>query len=130
MARIIALIGLFVAAVSVHTPPLPVFAGSPSAGPLTLNGAGSTFDAPLFEKAFAAYATSHHVTVNYLSPGLIKTARDPNAPEPQHHAVQKTLTGERGKPEDIAAVVRFLCGPGARYITGQTLHANGGAYLP
>jgi 3-oxoacyl-[acyl-carrier protein] reductase len=39
------------------------------------------------------------------------------------------LTGERGKPEDIASVVRFLCGPGARYITGQTIHANGGAYL-
>ena len=51
-------------------------------------------------------------------------------PEPQHHAVHKTLTGERGKPEDIAAAVRFLCGPGARYITGQTIHANGGAYLP
>lgn len=83
-----------------------------------------------FTKALAHDLADDHVTVNYLSPGLIKTARDPNAPEPQHHAVQKTLTGERGNPEDIAAVVRFLCGPGARYITGQTIHANGGAYLP
>jgi 3-oxoacyl-[acyl-carrier protein] reductase len=83
-----------------------------------------------FTKALAHDLAEDHVTVNYLSPGLIKTARDPNAPEPQHHGVQKTLTGERGKPEDIAAAVRFLCGPGARYITGQTIHANGGAYLP
>jgi NAD(P)-dependent dehydrogenase (short-subunit alcohol dehydrogenase family) len=37
--------------------------------------------------------------------------------------------GERGKPEDVAAVVRFLCGPAARYINGQAIHANGGAYL-
>jgi 3-oxoacyl-[acyl-carrier protein] reductase len=83
-----------------------------------------------FTKALAHDLAEDHVTVNYLSPGLIKTTRDPNTPEPQHHAVQKTLTGERGTPEDIAAVVRFLCGPGARYITGQTIHANGGAYLP
>jgi 3-oxoacyl-[acyl-carrier protein] reductase len=83
-----------------------------------------------FSKALAHDLAEDHVTVNYLSPGLIKTARDPNTPEPQHHAVQKTLTGERGMPEDIGAVVRFLCGPGARYITGQTIHANGGAYLP
>jgi NAD(P)-dependent dehydrogenase (short-subunit alcohol dehydrogenase family) len=32
-------------------------------------------------------------------------------------------------PEDVAAMVRFLCGPAARYINGQTIHANGGAYL-
>jgi 3-oxoacyl-[acyl-carrier protein] reductase len=83
-----------------------------------------------FSKALACDLAEDHVTVNYLSPGLIATPRDPNAPQPQHHGVQKTLTGERGKPEDIAAYVRFLCGPGGRYITGQTLHANGGAYLP
>jgi len=35
----------------------------------------------------------------------------------------------RGRPEDVAAAVRFLCGPGARYITGQAIHSNGGAYL-
>ena len=40
-----------------------------------------------------------------------------------------TITGARGKPEDVAAMVRFLCGPAARYITGQAIHANGGAYL-
>jgi 3-oxoacyl-[acyl-carrier protein] reductase len=37
--------------------------------------------------------------------------------------------GRRGAPDEVAAAVRFLCGPGARYITGQTIHVNGGAYL-
>ena len=50
--------------------------------------------------------------------------------EPQHHQVHHTLSGKRGEPQDIAAIVRFLCGPGARYITGQTIHANGGAFIP
>ncbi len=82
-----------------------------------------------FTKALAHDLAADKVTVNYLSPGLIKTAREAGAAEPQHHQIHSTLTGERGKPEDIAAVVRFLCGSGARYITGQTIHANGGAYL-
>ena len=81
-------------------------------------------------KALAYDLAEHHVTVNYLSPGLIQTTRPAGQPEPQHHAFAHTLTGERGKPEDIAATIRFLCGPGARYITGQVLHVNGGAYLP
>jgi 3-oxoacyl-[acyl-carrier protein] reductase len=70
-----------------------------------------------------------NITVNYLSPGLIGTPRDPSKPEPQHHSIHHTLTGKRGVPDDVAAMVRFLCGPGARYITGQSLHANGGAYF-
>jgi 3-oxoacyl-[acyl-carrier protein] reductase len=83
-----------------------------------------------FTKALAHDLAADNVTVNYLSPGLIQTARGPGAPEPQHHQIHSTLTGRRGTPEDIAAAVRFLCGPGARYITGQIIHANGGAYLP
>ena len=70
-----------------------------------------------------------NITVNYLSPGLIERPRDPSEPEPQHHSVNRTLTGKRGTPNDIASMVRFLCGPGARYITGQSLHSNGGAFL-
>ena len=81
-------------------------------------------------KALAHDLAEHKVTVNYLSPGLIQTTRPAGQTEPQHHAFAHTLTGERGKPEDIAATIRFLCGPGARYITGQVLHVNGGAYLP
>ncbi len=69
------------------------------------------------------------ITVNCVSPGLIERPRDPALPEPQHHQVNRTLTGKYGTAGDVAAVVRFLCGPGARYLTGQTLHANGGAFL-
>ncbi|MBO0750530.1 MAG: SDR family oxidoreductase [Bradyrhizobiaceae bacterium] len=70
------------------------------------------------------------ITVNCVAPGLIDTARDHSSGgTPAHHAVSRTLLGRRGEPDEIAAVVAFLCGPGARYITGQTLHANGGAYL-
>ena len=40
-----------------------------------------------------------------------------------------TLLGRKGVPEDVASAVRWLAGPSARYITGQTLHVNGGLYL-
>jgi 3-oxoacyl-[acyl-carrier protein] reductase len=69
------------------------------------------------------------ITVNYLSPGMIGTPRPHGQPEPQHHSTNRTLFGARGVPDDVAAYVRFLCGPGARYISGQSLHVNGGAFL-
>jgi len=78
-------------------------------------------------RALAHDLAPHGVTVNCVAPGLIDTAR--RGPEPSHHAKHETLVGRRGTPEEIAAVVRFLCGPDARYITGQTLHANGGVYM-
>ena len=78
-------------------------------------------------RALAHDLAPHAITVNCVAPGLIDTAR--RGPEPAHHASHATLFGRRGTPEEIAAVVRFLCGPDARYITGQTLHANGGVYM-
>jgi len=69
------------------------------------------------------------ITVNCVSPGLIERPRDPTLPEPQQHQVNRTLTGKYGTPADVAAVVRFLCGPGGRFVNGQTIHANGGAFL-
>ena len=78
-------------------------------------------------RALAHDLAPHAVTVNCVAPGLIDTAR--RGPEPSHHASHATLVGRRGTPEEIAAVVRFLCGPDARYITGQTLHANGGVFM-
>ena len=80
-----------------------------------------------FTRALAHDLAPFNVTANCVVPGLIGTPR--TGPEPQHHAIHPTLTGSRGTPEDIAATVRFLCGPGSRYITGQTIHLNGGAYL-
>jgi 3-oxoacyl-[acyl-carrier protein] reductase len=68
------------------------------------------------------------ITVNLVSPGLIDTLRAGS--QPAHHAERKTLVGRHGAPEDVAAMVRHLAGPGARYMTGQTIHVNGGVYLP
>jgi 3-oxoacyl-[acyl-carrier protein] reductase len=82
-----------------------------------------------FTRALASELAADGITVNCVVPGLIGTARSKDKPEPAHYLTHQTLTGGRGKPEDVAAMVRFLCGPGARYITGQAIHANGGAYL-
>jgi 3-oxoacyl-[acyl-carrier protein] reductase len=82
-----------------------------------------------FTRALAHDLASDHVTANCVAPGLIGTTRAPGAPEPAHHHLHGTLTGTRGTPDDIAATVRFLCGPQARYITGQTFHVNCGAFL-
>ena len=80
-------------------------------------------------RALAQDLAADHITVNCIVPGLIGTPRPPGQPEPQHHSVHHTLTGGRGRPEDVAAMARFLCGPDARYITGQAIHVSGGAYL-
>lgn len=82
-----------------------------------------------FTRALANDLALDHITVNCVVPGLIGTPRPKDKPEPAHHLTHQTITGERGRPEDVAATVRFLCGPGARYITGQAIHANGGAYF-
>ena len=78
-------------------------------------------------RALAHDLAPHGVTVNCVAPGLIDTARA--GPEPAHHAKLASPVGRKGRPDEIAALVRFLCGPGARYITGQTIHANGGLYM-
>ena len=80
-------------------------------------------------RALAHDLADDGITVNCVVPGLIGTPRPKGSPEPAHHLTHGTITGERGRSEDVAAAVRFLCGPGARYINGQAIHANGGAYL-
>jgi 3-oxoacyl-[acyl-carrier protein] reductase len=82
-----------------------------------------------FTRALAHDLADDGITVNCVVPGLIGTPRPKDKPEPAHHATHQTITGVRGRPEDVAAAVRFLCGPGARYMTGQAIHSNGGAYL-
>lgn len=78
-------------------------------------------------RALAHDLAPHKVTVNCVAPGLIDTSR--TGPEPAHHHKLATPIGRKGAPEEIANLVRFLCGPGARYITGQTIHANGGLFM-
>jgi 3-oxoacyl-[acyl-carrier protein] reductase len=82
-----------------------------------------------FTRALAHDLAADGITVNCVVPGLIGTPSPKGEPEPAHHRTHGTITGERGKPEDIAAVVRFLCSPAARYVTGQAIHSNGGTYL-
>jgi 3-oxoacyl-[acyl-carrier protein] reductase len=82
-----------------------------------------------FTRALAYDLAPDNIIVNCVVPGLIGTPRPKDKPEPAHHLIHQTITGERGRPEDVAAMVRFLCGPAARYINGQAIHANGGAYL-
>jgi len=82
-----------------------------------------------FTRALAHDLADDGITVNCVVPGLIGTPRPKDKPEPAHHLTHQTISGQRGSPEDVAATVRFLCGPGARYITGQAIHCNGGAYL-
>jgi len=82
-----------------------------------------------FTRALANDLAGDGMTVNCVVPGLIGTPRPKDKPEPAHHLTHNTITGARGKPDDVAAMVRFLCGPAARYITGQAIHANGGAYM-
>jgi 3-oxoacyl-[acyl-carrier protein] reductase len=82
-----------------------------------------------FTRALAHDLAEDGITVNCVVPGLIGTPRPKDKPEPAHHLTHQTISGERGRPEDVAAMVRFLCGPAARYINGQAIHANGGAYL-
>jgi 3-oxoacyl-[acyl-carrier protein] reductase len=82
-----------------------------------------------FTRGLAHDLAAHSVTVNLVAPGTIDTARNAAAAQPAHHLINNTLTGKRGSPDDVAAMVRFLCGPGARYVTGQTIHVNGGAYF-
>ena len=80
-------------------------------------------------RALAHDLADDGITVNCVVPGLIGTPRPKDKPEPAHHLTNQTITGNRGRPEDVAATVRFLCGPGARYFNGQAIHTNGGAYL-
>jgi 3-oxoacyl-[acyl-carrier protein] reductase len=78
-------------------------------------------------RALAHDLAPHGVTVNCVAPGIIDTVRSGRAPA--HHALHAPPVGRPGRPEEIAALVGFLCGPNARYITGQTIHANGGVYM-
>jgi 3-oxoacyl-[acyl-carrier protein] reductase len=82
-----------------------------------------------FTRALAHDLAEAHITANCVVPGAIDTPRTATAPKPAHHLTHGTISGERGKPDDVAAMVRLLCGPNSRHVTGQTIHINGGAYL-
>jgi 3-oxoacyl-[acyl-carrier protein] reductase len=84
-----------------------------------------------FTRALAHDLAADGVTVNCVAPGMMETRRDTaSAPgQPAHHATRQTLVGRRGQPEECAAAVRWLAGPGGRFVTGQVIHVNGGAFI-
>jgi 3-oxoacyl-[acyl-carrier protein] reductase len=84
-----------------------------------------------FTRALAHDLAQDGITVNCVVPGMIDTKRgQSSAQAPTHHAQHMPPIGRRGTPEEIAALVRYLAGPQARYITGQAIHANGGVFMP
>lgn len=81
-------------------------------------------------KACAIELALRGVTVNLVVPGRIRTARGASAKGMSPVGGLPGMVGRRGEPEEIAAMVCMLAGPDARYITGQTVHVNGGSFMP
>ncbi len=83
-----------------------------------------------FSKSLAQEVGSRGITVNVVAPGFIETDMTRDLPEASRSALlQRIALGRMGQPADIAAAVSFLLSPGATYITGETLHVNGGMYM-
>lgn len=81
-------------------------------------------------RALAKELAGNNITVNTVVPGSIETVRGFAAGgNSGRAALPDSPLGRRGQPEEIAAMVRFLCSPEARYVTGQSIHVNGGAYM-
>ena len=81
-------------------------------------------------RALAQELGSRNITVNCVAPGFIDTDMTKALPDAQRDALlQKIPLGRLGAAGEIAAAVAFLAGPGAAYVTGTTLHVNGGMYM-
>lgn len=84
-----------------------------------------------FTKSLAREVGSRNITVNCVAPGFIDTDMTRQLPEDQRAGLLGQIpAGRLGQPEEIAAAVAFLASPEAAYITGETLHVNGGMYMP
>lgn len=83
-----------------------------------------------FARALARELGSRNITVNTVAPGFIDTDMTHVLPDAQKQALLGQIPLARlGRPEEIAAVVAFLASDAAAYITGETLHVNGGMYM-
>jgi 3-oxoacyl-[acyl-carrier protein] reductase len=80
-----------------------------------------------FTRALARELAPHKVTVNTLIPAMLAKPGKPN--EMPDHPIYRPVLGRAALPGDMAPAVRFLLGPGARYMTGQTININGGTYF-
>ena len=83
-----------------------------------------------FTKSLAAEVGSRGITVNSVAPGFIDTDMTRELPEDQKNRLLSVIPlGRLGSADEIAAAVAFLASDGAGYITGETLHVNGGMYM-
>jgi len=83
-----------------------------------------------FTKSLAREVGSRNITVNAVAPGFIDTDMTKNLAEKQKTAILGSIPLNRlGSPQEIAATVGFLSSPAAAYITGETIHVNGGMYM-
>ena len=84
-----------------------------------------------FTKTLAIELGRFGITANAVAPGFIATDMTASLPEDAKSALVGQISlGRLGEPADIARAVGFLAGPAAAYITGETLHVNGGMYMP
>lgn len=102
-----------------------------SAGnPGQMNYAAAKAGVAGMSRALAREIGSRNITVNCIAPGFIDTDMTKALSEEQHTALKGQIPlGRLGEPEDIAHAVVFLASPQAGYITGTTLHVNGGMYM-
>ena len=83
-----------------------------------------------FTRALAREIGSRGITVNSVAPGFIDTDMTKKLPDEQRDALKGQIPLQRlGEPEEIASVVAFLAGDAGGYITGETIHVNGGMYM-
>lgn len=83
-----------------------------------------------YVRTLAVEVASRNITVNYVAPGFIDTDMTRTLSDEQRGALTSQVPMARlGSVDDIAAAVLFLCSPGASYVTGETLHVNGGMYM-
>ena len=84
-----------------------------------------------FSKSLAREVGSRGITVNVVAPGFIDTDMTRALTDAQRKSLEGTIAlGRLGAPADVAHAVAFLASPAATYITGETLHVNGGMYMP
>ncbi len=83
-----------------------------------------------FARSLAAEVGSRNITVNTVAPGFIDTDMTKVLPEEQKQQLMSRIPlGRLGAPEEIASVVVFLAGDAGSYISGETIHVNGGMYM-
>jgi 3-oxoacyl-[acyl-carrier protein] reductase len=83
-----------------------------------------------FSKSLAREVGSRNITVNCIAPGFIETDMTRSlTSQQQQNLIQHVPLGRLGRPDEVASVVAFIASPAAGYITGATLHVNGGMYM-